>query len=454
MSITSTFIRNTLAVFVILLLFPAGFVSAQATADDVNELREQLKEDLAELEQEIEVQLQILAEKQRETSSLERDVAVFNAQIRQAELSIRARNIRINRLANEIRGKESDIDSLSAKMEREKESLAQLMRKARAMDDVSLIEIVLSNEDISEFFSDIESFAAINNSLKQSFAHIEETKKEAKQERDNLAVKRAEEQELRYFQELQKQQLEQAKAEKRELLEITKGQEDRYREIVEAKERSAAEIRSELFALRGSDAIPFEEAMKYANQASARTGVRPALILGVIAQESNLGENVGQCILTNEPTKGDGRGVNTGRLFRNVMKPDRDVDIFFNILDRLGLSPNGMVVSCPPGYGYGGAMGPAQFIPSTWVLYEDKVASVLGVAVANPWSPRDAFTASALLLRDNGADAGTYYSERLAALRYFAGWRNATNPSYAFYGDGVMRLAAKYQKQIDILSRN
>ena len=117
----------------------------------------------------------------------------------------------------------------------------------------------------------------------------------------------------------------------------------------------------------------------------------------------------------------------------------------------LGLNPDDMPVSKKPWYGWGGAMGPAQFIPSTWILYKSRIAKVAGENPPNPWNPRTAFIATALLMKDNGADAGTRYSERLAALRYFAGWKNATNPAYAFYGDGVMSLTDKFQRQIDIL---
>jgi hypothetical protein len=56
-------------------------------------------------------------------------------------------------------------------------------------------------------------------------------------------------------------------------------------------------------------------------------------------------------------------------------------------------------------------------------------------------------------MSDNGADNGTRAAERLAALRYLAGWKNATKPAYAFYGDDVMEFADKYQKEIDILER-
>ncbi len=62
--------------------------------------------------------------------------------------------------------------------------------------------------------------------------------------------------------------------------------------------------------------------------------------------------------------------------------------------------------------------------------------------------------ASAILLADNGATKGTFAAERLAALRYFAGWANATKSAYAFYGDDVMALATKYQGLINILERS
>jgi membrane-bound lytic murein transglycosylase B len=136
------------------------------------------------------------------------------------------------------------------------------------------------------------------------------------------------------------------------------------------------------------------------------------------------------------------------------MKAPRDTVPYAALAARIGFDPLNTVVSCPPSYGYGGAMGPAQFIPSTWILYEDSVAELTGHNPPNPWDPEDAFMASAILLADNGAKAKTFAAERLAALRYFAGWTNASKSAYAFYGDDVMELATKYQNQIDILNRN
>lgn len=96
-------------------------------------------------------------------------------------------------------------------------------------------------------------------------------------------------------------------------------------------------------------------------------------------------------------------------------------------------------------------MGPAQFIPSTWEGFADRIASLTGHNPPNPWDPEDAFMAAAMYLADNGADGRTYATERRAALCYLAGCANAKKSAYAFYGDDVMELAAKYQSQIDIL---
>ncbi len=427
---------------------------AQTTADkQVEQRKAQLEAKLAEIEKEIEGQQTLLDGKQKERVSLERDVAILDAKIDKAKLSIRARDLEIKRILQDISGKQKTIGSLDNKLQREKESLAQLMRRTNEIDNYSLAEVILGNQNLSSFFEDLDNFDAIKSGLSDSFYEIGVTKNDTQAQKSTLESRRSSKQELRNIQELEKHKIESQEKKRQRILRITKGEEAAYQRLITVNLKSAAEIRAELFTLRGSAPIPFAEAYQYALDASRVTGVRPALILGVIAQESNLGENVGQCLVTNEPRKGDGKGVNTGRYFSKVMKPNRDVDPFLAIVRELGINPYAQVVSCPPSYGYGGAMGPAQFIPSTWDLYKKRIAKAAKQNPPNPWDPRTAFVASALLMMDNGADRGTYYSERLAALRYFAGWRNAKNPSYAFYGDGVMELASKYQGLIDVLNR-
>jgi len=122
------------------------------------------------------------------------------------------------------------------------------------------------------------------------------------------------------------------------------------------------------------------------------------------------------------------------------------------ILKELGRNPLTTRVSCPLSVGYGGAMGPAQFIPSTWNLIKGRIAGALGKSVPDPWNPADAIMASSILLKDSGAAAQTYTAEWNAACKYYSG-RPCTDPTVknAFYGNSVMALATKMQADIDLL---
>ncbi|MDD5032986.1 MAG: hypothetical protein PHC85_02645 [Candidatus Pacebacteria bacterium] len=422
--------------FLLAAFFSGGFLFAEEIdSNSVQNRRARLEAELSQLEKQIEEQSLLIQSKQRESTTLERDISIFTAQINKAKLEIKARDIAIAELNDGIKEKTGVIGDLEQKTFQEKISLSELLRRVDEMDSTSLVEIVLGYDTLSEFFEDFNSFESIQKELQVSLVEIENTQTRTEEERTSLENKKSEETELKYIQESEKKKSEQKEADKKRLLKITKGQEAEYQKILAKNQKSAAAIRTELFALRGSAAIPFEKAVEYANTAWRLTGVRPAFLLGVIAEESNLGENVG-----------------TGN-WRVDMHPTRDVPVFKEITAELGLDPDQMPVSKKAWYGWGGAMGPAQFIPSTWVLYKDKVASLTGHNPPNPWDPYDAFIASAILLKENGAAAGTYSAERLAALRYLAGWKNAQKAAYAFYGDDVMELAAKYQQQIDIISR-
>jgi membrane-bound lytic murein transglycosylase B len=119
------------------------------------------------------------------------------------------------------------------------------------------------------------------------------------------------------------------------------------------------------------------------------------------------------------------------------------------------MDPNSTPVSCPmfqsgKQVGWGGAMGPAQFIPSTWKSYKNRVSGVTGRNPANPWDIRDAFVACGLYLSDYGAKKQTYDGEWRSAMIYFSG---STNTRFRFYGDQVMARAKKYQADIDAINK-
>lgn len=425
--------KRTLAAFAILaalvfLLSAPMFAGAETS----EERRARLEAELASIEADIAAKRGNLTELQRQRTSLERDVAILDAKIETAKLSIKQRDITISKLQDDIIGKLSAIGALDERIVKSEESLAQLIRRTREVDDISLAELALGEGNVTRLFDEVDSFGQIQIALDVSFREMALLRADLATRKDALEGRRIEEQDMRQIQVLQKQAIEKDEKAKLNILKVTKGQEKEYQKLIAEREKQAAVIRTALFDLRDGTAIPFGKAYEYAQEASAKTGVRPAVILAILREETNLGENVG-----------------TGN-WKTDMHPTRDRPVFEDLMAELGLDPDSMPVSKKPSYGWGGAMGPSQFIPSTWVLYKDRIAKVTGQSPPNPWDARTAIHATALLMMDNGADGGTYATERKAALKYFAGG-NWSKPAYAFYGDDVMAFAEDYQRDINIL---
>lgn len=450
--------RIGIGILCVILLTPSITVTAQETKE---ERRTRLEAELQVIERQILQQQVLVEDKKLERQSLERDVEILDAQINKAQLGIQARAVAIAQLSDQIGEKEVVIDILQEQSEKQRQSLAELVRQTNEVDEYSMIEVLLSKQSFSEFFTDMESFQSLKSSLDNSLNALKEIKAATEDQRISLLGKQEAEEELKMLQELEKQEIESREAEKADILEVTRGEEEQYQALLQQQQKTASQIRQQLFELRDTGAIPFGQAYELAKVAGARTGVRPALIMGILTQETKLGENIG-----------------VAGVWSTDMHPERDQPIFKVIAATVGFNPDAQPVSRAPGYGWGGAMGPSQFIPSTWAIYGGYVNSITGTASwgsgytgtwsyneyadtiralvdkstpSNPYDAQDAFMATALLMRDNGASAGTYQAERLAALRYFAGWANASNPSYAFYGDGVMAHTERIQAEINIL---
>lgn len=396
----------------------------------------------------------VLAETRAKKGTLQGDVSALNAQIKQAEAQIRERNIVISNISGEIKKRTARIGELEFRIDKGKESLASLLRRQNQIDDLSLVEIALGADNAFELFEDVDQMAAVQVGLHSEFAEIRGVKLETEEERQLLAARQDAEIDARYLVESKKAQVAKDEAEKQRLLAITKNEEAAYSQVLAERQARAAQIRARLFPLRDTEGIQFGDAVTYAQAASAKTGVRAAMILAILSQESALGTNVGNCLVT-DLTTGDGKGKNTGTPFPGVMKAPRDTVPFERITKALGKDWQTTPVSCPQPGGYGGAMGPTQFIPSTWALFEARIKSALGVPATNPWNAEHAIMATALYLADVGAVGGTYTAERNAACRYYSGGScPGTGGATDGYGNSVMGKAAKYQEDIDFLKDN
>ena len=438
------FLQITLLVILSVLILPTFLLAEISPSEEKKALEEelrQLEEQIAQYEKEISIT-------EQEKRTLENKISILRNTIKKIDLQIYQSNIVIQDLGVQIKDTESSIKITSLKIEEGKERLAAILQTIYEEDQRPLIEILLS-EGMSDFFDNLVALEALNAKNKELLDDIKNLKVYLEDQKESLDEEKGDLEKQVVIQTLQKQESEKTKSEQDYLLRMTEAEYQKQLEEKEGAEKKAQAIRERIFELIGVPEAPtFGEALEIAKVVSSLTGVRPAFLLAVLTQESNIGSNVGQCYLK-DATTGNGVRVD-GTPISKGMKPSRDVQPFLQITEALGRDPFNTPVSCPiPSVGgYGGAMGPAQFIPSTWMMYKDRIAELKGNP-ADPWNISDAFLASAVYLSDVGATKKTYEYEWCAAVSYFSGSCSLSNQiRYEFYGDSVMAIASRYEQDI------
>jgi peptidoglycan hydrolase CwlO-like protein len=438
------------AILALSFVFVGGLALAPGGEDTLAQTnsaeRRALEAELEDLERQIEQYEQTITEYKRQGSSLQGEINSLQAKIDKITLQVRAINLSLSKLTGEIQETTSRISEVEGSIDSGKDALGALLRKTYEEDRRGLIEVLLENPSLSDFFGSVNDLLVIQDDLRVSVEQLSDLRGELIGQKELLAMERSDVEALRVYQLRQRSEVETSKGDKDYLLTVTKGKESEYQKLLVETQKTAAEIRSRIFELIGGGRLTFEQAYDFALFAERATGVRAALILAVLDRESALGSNVGQCKYDENPYYPD-RASNP-----TTMKPERDIQPFLEITSKLGLNPDTTLVSCPiPSDGaWGGAMGPAQFIPSTWVLYENAVSSITGNNPASPWRNSDAFVATGLLLRDNGAAS----SELTAAAKYYCGggWQRYVCTSV--YGRNVVDTANRFQQDINILENN
>lgn len=419
--------------------------------------RKALEEQLAELESQIAEYESTVENYKSQGRTLQSEIDRLDAEIHKLNLKIRSINLSLQKLDQEIKENENGIQSIEESIDLNKSALIKAVRSVYENESASLLLVLLKNSTLSEFFGDINNWFEVQSSLSVTLERIKELRLNLLDEKEALAIKKDDTAALKTYQASQKSALGGAKDDKSTLLKVTKGQESKYQSLLKETQKNAVEIRGRIFQLLGGGELTFERAHDLAKFAEKATGIRAALILAVLDRESALGQNVGKCPYYDAEKN------------RYYMHPNRDVPVFLEIIEKLKNTgkapPEPILISCPNRDGlYGGAMGPAQFIPSTWAIYEASISKIAGSSPPNPWNNADAFVGTALYLKDaynsrSCQNYGEQYDhilpkqtllERCAAAKYYAGGRWFT---YRFvYGDPVVERANRFQQDIDILN--
>lgn len=427
------FLKNSLVIVLLVSIIflnamPISLAPVALSEENLTE-RQELEKELQKIEAEIDNHQNNIINLQTQAKTLNQSIKLLDAQINKLNLQIKATDLQLKKLDANLNTLNIETAKTQSSIDETQDLLVHALKKIYEEGQKNLLIVFLSEDTLSEAFTAVNDLTSVEEQIKNNLEQLVILKSNLVQQKEDLSAERQEILELKAIQEVQKKELETKKKEKDNLMKLTKGQESQYQELLKKSQQTAAQIKSRIFTLLGGGEMTFEEAYKLAKYASEQTGVRAALILAILDRESAFGHNVGKCN------------------WKTSMHPTRDQSIFIKITEELNINPDSVYVSCANTDGaYGGAMGPAQFIPSTWWQYKDRIAQITGNNPPSPWRNVDAFVATALFLKDLGAAKQTYAAEREAAARYYAGgrWRNFL---YS-YGTWVVEKAQKYEADI------
>ncbi len=437
--------------FAAVLLFFMVFAFSVVGAEDESK-KQSLHSQLEALEREAAEIDSKLQEVRQEKVTLGREISIIDNDIKRRQIELKRIGLAIRQADIDIVNKSLKIDETVRGVEKNRELLAKNLRRLHAYDQESLVSILAKNTSISSFFFAVNSIRTLQASTEELVQHLRAAKKQLEGEKDELEEFREEQETLKGLREIESRNIASQRAEKDRLLQTTKGKEGVFQNLLSSKKRDIAALKTQLFYLEKTG-VTVEEAVKFAELAAERSGIRPAFLLALLEVET--GRQFEGEVLT------VGTHLGTGH-WKADMSPKQH-SAFIAITSKLNIDPDGMPVSARPcpkatrerigpgrpcGYGWGGAMGPAQFIPTTWLLFEDKVSLLTGHNPPDPWNVEDAFTAAAVFLSESGASAKTEAGEIRAAKIYLSGKPNCRTYSCRVYASTILSLASRIERAI------
>lgn len=223
--------------------------STPAAAQTVAQLQAQIDERqgrLSEIEKEIAEFESALQEVGAERSTLEAAIRglelerrKINADISYTEGLINNTDLQINKLTIEINQTLRSIESNRA-------AIAEIIRAIHETDDETLIEVMLANEQLSDFWQQLDDLDTIRNAVGEQVVELREMQAALEANRQDEATKREDLVDLKDQYADQQQVLVNNKAEQDQLLTATKSEESEYQRLLNQKKAAREQLRQEV----------------------------------------------------------------------------------------------------------------------------------------------------------------------------------------------------------------
>ncbi|GBE17360.1 amiB activator [bacterium BMS3Abin15] len=347
------------------------------------------EEDIEGLEKKLEREEGIKA---RYEGDLSRTQGAINA----TQYEINKTDALIEETEETISRKEQEVVDLNKRIEVQKEILSRLMQEMYYGTKEPLFNITIKQNGFSQMLGGEDYILTLENKINSVIGDIKDSKKNIKEDKEELEGEKDKHEGFLSVKQVQQQALLNEKA-------VTQSKIAKKEVTISEFNSKLSKLRSILSGFLGEsyDASDIVDAVKFA---SKKTGVSKGFLMAMLDKESDLGRFTGACT------------------YKNTRVKDSDKEEFKKICKELDYDYKKKKISCAlSSGGYGGAMGVAQFMPTTWAWgsYPSQISAITGHNPADPWNLMDGVVGMALKLERAGGDKKS--GERSAAMIYYCG---------------------------------
>jgi murein DD-endopeptidase MepM/ murein hydrolase activator NlpD len=226
------------------LVFIGTKTASGATLEELQERIEELNEQRKKLEQESQKYREQINEKQEEIRSLEATIQSLRARESKLRVDINLTENSLAQTREQIKKLTLEINNKKEKISEAEKILGRLLRSYSRKEEISTLEVVFSEADISELIARVKDLSLIQDNMQKRLTELKQTKEELTQSKREAEQKRKSLEQLKEQKEAQRIALERTEAQKANYLAQTRQEKSEYNQRLQ----EALQERRELFA--------------------------------------------------------------------------------------------------------------------------------------------------------------------------------------------------------------
>lgn len=235
--------------------FKAIHISHAATGtiqhliDKLTDELETKKEEIKRLEADTKKYKELIEQKRKEVDSLKKEIGILETEINKVGNDIKKTNVQIGATTLEIENTEAEIIHYENEIKNQKIVLSYLIADMYERTLDSNLEILLRNDNLSEYYNSQEYTNTVENNAKGTLDNLKDVKFNLEKTKAKLDNKKRELGDLKKTLQAQKEVLDDKKVEKDNLLATTQGKEKKYQQIKSELEKKQQDVQKELYEL-------------------------------------------------------------------------------------------------------------------------------------------------------------------------------------------------------------